>query len=114
MSGKNKEKIMRTAADVREEMEAWRKKLQHAEERRCELLARWHSIDEMKRGLLAEFVERIEDDIIWMGNEIALCECELLGREDYPSVACGDSSPDKGSQGEHEPCTRDTKADQED
>ena len=101
MSGKNKEKIMRTAADVREEMEAWRKKLQHAEERRCELLARWHSIDEMKRGLLAEFVERIEDDIIWMGNEIALYECELMGREDDSPTSPEDTAYRRGVAATH-------------
>lgn len=33
------------------------------------------------------------------GDETDIEGSGAVGNEDYPSVACGDSSPDKGSQG---------------
>lgn len=75
------ERRIRSKREIEIEINQWKRKLIHAKCRLKELNARWDFIPESKRGLLGEFIERLETDIGWFEDEMALCECELRGRE---------------------------------
>ena len=77
---KNERKI-RGEREIKTEIRQWERKIVHAQDRIAELDAKHETIHESKRGLLAEFIERLESDIEWFEDEKALCECELRGRE---------------------------------
>lgn len=75
------EQRIRSKREIEIEINQWRRKLIHAKHRLEELNARWGDIHESKHGLLEEFIERLETDISWFEDEMALCECELRRRE---------------------------------
>ena len=77
-----KERIYKTRDQIEAELAEWERKLEHAQQRRCELISRWGELPEDRRGLLAEFIERLDADIEWMQNEKGLCRLELQGMED--------------------------------
>ena len=76
------ERIYKTRDQIEADLAEWERKLGHAQQRRCELLSRWGKIPEHRRGLLGEFIERMDADIEWMENEKELCRLELQGMED--------------------------------
>lgn len=81
MNGYDNERIYRTRREIMAEIEDWERKIGHAQERQRELNGKWDKIPAHKRALLGEFLERLEQDIAYMENMMALCECELQGME---------------------------------
>lgn len=73
--------IYRSKEELLAELQEWQQKKAHAEARKCELNALWGRLPEEKIEKLAQFLQRLEGDIEWYENEIALRECELEGME---------------------------------
>lgn len=82
MNRNKKEKVFRSRRDVEVELERAQADLDHARARMKELSTRWESCPEGKRSLLADFLERVNEDIARHEENIAQLECELMGRED--------------------------------